>query len=162
MKASELIQQKIFTLTDLQKLIFQWKYFEKTVAFTNGCFDILHQGHIFSLTKAASEADYLIVGLNSDKSVERLKGPGRPVNPQESRAIVLASLVMVDAVIIFEEDTPLNLVKTLLPDVMVKGGDYRVNEIAGAGEVIAAGGRVVINPILEGFSTTSIIERAKK
>ena len=162
MKASDLIQQKIFTLTDLQKLIFQWKYFGKTFAFTNGCFDILHQGHIFSLTKAASEADYLIVGLNSDKSVERLKGPGRPVNPQESRAIVLASLVMVDAVIIFEEDTPLNLVKTLLPDVMVKGGDYRVNEIAGAGEVIAAGGRVVINPILEGFSTTSIIERAKK
>ena len=162
MKASELIQQKIFTLTELQILIFQWKYFGKTFAFTNGCFDILHQGHIFSLTKAASEADYLIVGLNSDKSVERLKGPGRPVNPQESRAIVLASLVMVDAVIIFEEDTPLNLVKTLLPDVMVKGGDYRVNEIAGAGEVIAAGGRVVINPILEGFSTTSIIERAKK
>ena len=162
MKASELIQQKIFTLTDLQKLIFQWKYFGKTFAFTNGCFDILHQGHIFSLTKAASEADYLIVGLNSDKSVEKLKGPGRPVNPQESRAIVLASLVMVDAVIIFEEDTPLNLVKALLPDVMVKGGDYRVNEIAGAGEVIAAGGRVVINPILEGFSTTSIIERAKK
>ena len=162
MKASELIQQKIFTLTDLQKLIFQWKYFGKTFAFTNGCFDILHQGHIFSLTKAASEADYLIVGLNSDKSVERLKGPGRPVNSQESRAIVLASLVMVDAVIIFEEDTPLNLVKALLPDVMVKGGDYRVNEIAGAGEVIAAGGRVVINPILEGFSTTSIIERAKK
>ena len=162
MKASELIQQKIFTLTDLQKLIFQWKYFGKTFAFTNGCFDILHQGHIFSLTKAASEADYLIVGLNSDKSVERLKGPGRPVNPQESRAIVLASLVMVDAVIIFEEDTTLNLVKALLPDVMVKGGDYRVNEIAGAGEVIAAGGRVVINPILEGFSTTSIIERAKK
>ena len=162
MKASELIQQKIFTLTDLQKLIFQWKYFGKTFAFTNGCFDILHQGHIFSLTKAASEADYLIVGLNSDKSVERLKGPRRPVNPQYSRAIVLASLVMVDAVIIFEEDTPLNLVKALLPDVMVKGGDYRVNEIAGAGEVIAAGGRVVINPILEGFSTTSIIERAKK
>ena len=162
MKASELIQQKIFELTELQKLIFQWKYFGKTFAFTNGCFDILHQGHIFSLTKAASEADYLIVGLNSDKSVERLKGPGRPVNPQESRAIVLASLVMVDAVIIFEEDTPLNLVKALLPDVMVKGGDYRVNEIAGAGEVIAAGGRVVINPILEGFSTTSIIERAKK
>lgn len=162
MKAPELIQQKIYNLTALQKLIFQWKYFGKTFAFTNGCFDILHQGHIFSLSKAASEADYLIVGLNSDKSVERLKGTGRPVNPQESRAIVLASLIMVDAVIIFEEDTPLNLVKALLPDVMVKGGDYRVNEIAGAGEVIAAGGRVVINPILEGFSTTSIIERSKK
>ncbi len=162
MKAPELIQQKIYSLTALQKLIFQWKYFGKTFAFTNGCFDILHQGHIFSLSKAASEADYLIVGLNSDKSVEKLKGPGRPVNTQESRAIVLASLVMVDAVIIFDEDTPLNLVKAILPDVMVKGGDYRVNEIAGAGEVIAAGGRVVINPILEGFSTTSIIERSKR
>lgn len=162
MKAPELIQQKIYNLTALQKLIFQWKYFGKTFAFTNGCFDILHQGHIFSLSKAASEADYLIVGLNSDKSVEKLKGPGRPVNSQESRAIVLASLIMVDAVIIFEEDTPLNLIKALLPDVMVKGGDYRVNEIAGAGEVIAAGGRVVINPILEGFSTTSILERSKR
>ena len=162
MKAPELIQQKIYNLTALQKLIFQWKYFGKTFAFTNGCFDILHQGHIFSLSKAASEADYLIVGLNSDKSVEKLKGPGRPVNTQESRAIVLASLIMVDAVIIFEEDTPLNLVKALLPDVMVKGGDYRVNEIAGAGEVIAAGGRVVINPIIEGFSTTSILERSKR
>ena len=162
MKAPELIQQKIYNLTALQKLIFQWKYFGKTCAFTNGCFDILHQGHIFSLSKAASEADYLIIGLNSDKSVEKLKGPGRPVNTQESRAIVLASLIMVDAVIIFEEDTPLNLVKALLPDVMVKGGDYRVNEIAGAGEVIAAGGRVVINPIIEGFSTTSILERSKR
>lgn len=162
MKAPELIQQKIYSLTALQKLIFQWKYFGKTFAFTNGCFDILHQGHIFSLSKAASEADYLIVGLNSDKSVEKLKGPGRPVNTQESRALLLASLVMVDAVIIFDEDTPLNLVKAILPDVMVKGGDYRVNEIAGAGEVIAAGGRVVINPILEGFSTTSIIERSKR
>ena len=162
MKAPELIQQKIYNLTALQKLIFQWKYFGKTFAFTNGCFDILHQGHIFSLSKAASEADYLIIGLNSDKSVEKLKGPGRPVNTQESRAIVLASLIMVDAVIIFEEDTPLNLVKALLPDVMVKGGDYRVNEIAGAGEVIAAGGRVVINPIIEGFSTTSILERSKR
>ena len=162
MKAPDLIQQKIYNLPALQKLIFQWKYFGKKFAFTNGCFDILHQGHIFSLSKAASEADYLIVGLNSDKSVERLKGPGRPVNCQESRANVLASLIMVDAVIIFEEDTPLNLVKAILPDVMVKGGDYRVNEIAGAGEVIAAGGRVVINPILEGFSTTSIIERSKR
>jgi rfaE bifunctional protein nucleotidyltransferase chain/domain len=161
MKASELIQSKIYTLPALQKVVFQWKYFGKTFAFTNGCFDILHQGHIFSLSKAATEADYLIVGLNSDTSVEKLKGPGRPVNTQTSRAIVLASLIMVDAVVIFEEETPLNLVKTLLPDVMVKGGDYRVNEIAGAGEVIAAGGRVVINPILEGFSTTGIIERSK-
>jgi D-beta-D-heptose 7-phosphate kinase/D-beta-D-heptose 1-phosphate adenosyltransferase len=139
----------------------QWKYFGKSIAFTNGCFDIIHQGHIFSLSKAASEADFLIVGLNSDESVERLKGPGRPVNSQDSRAIVLASLVMVDAVVIFEEDTPLELIKAILPDVMVKGGDYRVDEIAGAGEVIAAGGRVIINPILKGFSTTSILRQSK-
>jgi len=161
MKATDLIQNKIYTLTALQKAIFQWKWFGKTFAFTNGCFDILHQGHIFSLSKAASEADYLVVGLNSDDSVKKLKGQGRPFNSQESRALVLASLVMVDAVVIFDEDTPLNLIKAILPDVMVKGGDYRVSEIAGAGEVIAAGGRVVINPILEGFSTTSIIEKMK-
>ena len=161
MKAPDLIQKKVLTLPALQKVIFQWKWFGKTFAFTNGCFDILHQGHIFSLSKAASEADYLVVGLNSDQSVKKLKGPGRPFNNQESRELVLASLVMVDAVVIFDEDTPLNLIKTIFPDVMVKGGDYRVSEIAGAGEVIAAGGRVVINPILEGFSTTSIIEKMK-
>lgn len=161
MNAPDLIQQKIYTLPALQKLVLQWKYFGKSIAFTNGCFDIIHQGHIFSLSKAASEADYLIVGLNSDESVKRLKGPGRPVNSQDSRAIVLASLVMVDAVVIFEEDTPLELIKAILPDVMVKGGDYRVDEIAGAGEVIAAGGRVIINPILKRFSTTSILRQSK-
>ncbi len=161
MNAPDLIQQKIYTLPALQKLVLQWKYFGKSIAFTNGCFDIIHQGHIFSLSKAASEADYLIVGLNSDESVKRLKGPGRPVNSQDSRAIVLASLVMVDAVVIFEEDTPLELIKAILPDVMVKGGDYRVDEIAGAGEVIAAGGRVIINPILKGFSTTRILRQSK-
>ncbi|MBA2499855.1 MAG: D-glycero-beta-D-manno-heptose 1-phosphate adenylyltransferase [Chitinophagaceae bacterium] len=161
MNAPDLIQRKVYTLPALQKLVLQWKYFGKSIAFTNGCFDIIHQGHIFSLSKAASEADFLIVGLNSDESVERLKGPGRPVNSQDSRAIVLASLVMVDAVVIFEEDTPLELIKAILPDVMVKGGDYRVDEIAGAGEVIAAGGRVIINPILKGFSTTSILRQSK-
>ncbi len=161
MNAPDLTQRKVYTLPALQKLVLQWKYFGKSIAFTNGCFDIIHQGHIFSLSKAASEADFLIVGLNSDESVERLKGPGRPVNSQDSRAIVLASLVMVDAVVIFEEDTPLELIKAILPDVMVKGGDYRVDEIAGAGEVIAAGGRVIINPILKGFSTTSILRQSK-
>jgi D-beta-D-heptose 7-phosphate kinase/D-beta-D-heptose 1-phosphate adenosyltransferase len=133
----------------------------KTVAFTNGCFDILHPGHLFSLTQAAREADFLIVGLNSDASVQKLKGPSRPINSTESRAIVLANLIVVDAVVIFEEETPLELIKALLPDVIVKGGDYTIEQVVGGKEVIANGGKVIINPIVEGFSTTSLIEKIK-
>ena len=134
----------------------------KTIAFTNGCFDILHEGHIYSLSQAAREADFLIVGVNSDASTKRLKGEERPVNNQQSRALILASLIMVDAVVIFEEDTPLNLITTLLPDVLVKGGDYSLEQIIGAKEVLDNGGRVVINPIIEGFSTTGILDKIKK
>jgi D-beta-D-heptose 7-phosphate kinase/D-beta-D-heptose 1-phosphate adenosyltransferase len=133
----------------------------KTVSFTNGCFDILHVGHIASLTQAANEADYLIVGLNADASVKGLKGSNRPVNDEDARALLLAALSMVDAVILFSEPTPLELIKALMPDVLVKGGDYKVEDIAGSKEVIAAGGRVVINPIIEGFSTTSIINKVQ-
>ncbi len=131
----------------------------KTISFTNGCFDILHEGHIASLSDAASEADYLIVGVNADESVRKLKGEHRPINNQYSRATLLASLLMVDAVVIFEEDTPLKLIKAILPDVLVKGGDYTIDKIVGANEVIANGGRVVINPIVEGFSTSGLIEK---
>jgi len=134
----------------------------KTIAFSNGCFDILHEGHIFSLSQAAKEADYLVVGLNSDSSTKQLKGPGRPINHEKSRALLLAALVIVDAVVIFEEDTPRDLITALMPDVLVKGGDYTVEQIAGSREVIANGGRVVINPIVEGFSTTGIIEQIKR
>ena len=155
------IDTKIFTLPDLLSRINQWRQLGKTIAFTNGCFDILHEGHIYSLSQAASEADYLIVGVNSDASVKKLKGESRPINNENSRSKLLASLMLVDAVIIFKEDTPLNLIKSLLPDVLVKGGDYKMNEIAGAKEVIENGGRVVINPILNGFSTTSIIDKMK-
>ena len=129
--------------------------------FTNGVFDILHPGHIFSLSQAAKEADFLVVGLNSDESVKRLKGHQRPVNNQDSRALLLASLLMVDAVVIFEEDTPLELINSIKPDVLVKGGDYTIEQIVGAKEVIADGGRVVINPVIEGYSTTSIIDKLK-
>ena len=153
------IQNKILTLPDLQRRVAQWRMLGKTVAFTNGCFDILHAGHIASLSQAAGEANYLIVGLNADVSVKGLKGEARPVNNEESRALLLASLTMVDAVILFSEPTPLELIKAIMPDVIVKGGDYKVEDIAGAKEVIAAGGRVVINPIVEGFSTTSIINK---
>jgi len=141
--------------------IAQWKVLEKSIAFTNGVFDILHPGHIFSLSQAAQEADYLIVGINSDDSVKRLKGKDRPINKQESRALILAALLIVDAVVIFEEDTPLETINAVRPDVLVKGGDYTIEQIVGAKEVIANGGRVVINPIVEGYSTTEIINQFK-
>ena len=131
------------------------------LVFTNGVFDILHPGHIFSLSQAAKEADYLIVGVNSDNSVKRLKGNGRPITGQDSRALVLASLLMVDAVTVFEEDTPLELINAIKPDILVKGGDYTIEQIVGAKEVISYGGRVVINPIIEGYSTSSLIEKMR-
>lgn len=162
MKQTEAIPSKIFTVKKLQAQIASWKVLGKKVAFTNGCFDILHEGHIFSLSQAANESDFLIVGVNSDASTKRLKGTERPINKEQSRSILLASLAIVDAVIIFEEDTPLNLISSLQPDVLVKGGDYTLEKIVGAKEVIANGGRVVINPIVAGFSTTGIVEKIKK
>jgi rfaE bifunctional protein nucleotidyltransferase chain/domain len=162
LKRADLIPQKIMTTPQIIQRVAQWRLTGKTIAFTNGVFDILHQGHIFSLSQAAKEADILIIGLNADASVKRLKGDSRPVNNQESRALLLASLQIVDAVVLFEEDTPLQLISSIVPDVLVKGGDYTVEQIAGAKEVIAAGGRVLINPILEGFSTTGIIDQIRK
>lgn len=162
MKNAAHIPHKVTTLTRLQHLIAGWRLLGKTVAFTNGCFDILHEGHIYSLSQAAAEADYLVVGVNSDASVKRLKGPARPVNNEQSRSLLLASLVMTDAVVVFDEDTPLNLITAIMPDVIVKGGDYTVEQIVGAKEVMANGGRVVINPIVEGFSTTGLIELIKQ
>jgi D-beta-D-heptose 7-phosphate kinase/D-beta-D-heptose 1-phosphate adenosyltransferase len=159
MRKPEIINEKICTLKDALHRINQWRVTGKTVAFTNGVFDILHRGHIFSLSQTAVEADYLVVGLNSDASTKRLKGDSRPVNDEQSRALVLAALLMVDMVVIFEEDTPLNLITTLQPDVLVKGGDYTLEQIVGAKEVMAAGGKVIINPIVEGFSTTGIINK---
>jgi D-glycero-beta-D-manno-heptose 1-phosphate adenylyltransferase len=162
MKAAGLIPQKILTLELLKQRVAQWKATGKTIAFTNGVFDILHQGHILSLSQVAAAGDFLVVGLNTDASVKRLKGDNRPINSQDARALLMASLVMVDLVVLFEEDTPLELIKSILPDVIVKGGDYTVDQVAGSKEVIANGGKVIINPILEGFSTTGIIEQVKK
>jgi len=155
------ILEKIFSLTGIIEKASQWKKEGKKIVFTNGVFDLLHKGHIFSLTQAAKEGDVLVIGLNSDSSVRRLKGDSRPINDQDSRALLLAALSMVDAVVIFEEDTPLKLITSILPDVLVKGGDYTIDEIAGAKEVIANGGKIVINPILDGFSTTAIIKAIK-
>jgi len=161
MRSISSIPGKIFNANDLQHQLKRWRLQDKKIVFTNGVFDILHEGHIASLTEAASFGHILIIGLNADASVKRLKGESRPVNNETSRALLLAALVMVDAVILFEEDTPLNLISSIMPDVLVKGGDYTVDQIAGAKEVIANGGRVVINPIIEGHSTSSIIERTK-
>ncbi len=162
MKTVTAIPKKVITREKLAKMARGWRLLGKKVAFSNGCFDILHEGHIFSLSQAAKEADILIVGVNSDASVKRLKGESRPVNNQNSRSLVLASLVMTDFVVVFEEDTPFELITAFMPDVIVKGGDYTVEQIVGAKEVIANGGRVVINSIVEGFSTTGIIEKMKK
>lgn len=162
MRNTNSINKKIFTLPDLVHKIAQERVLGKKISFTNGCFDILHHGHIASLSEAAAEADFLVVGVNSDSSTKKLKGPGRPVNDEQSRALILAALIIVDAVVIFEEDTPLELIKALKPDVIVKGGDYTIEQIVGAEEVIAYGGKVVINPIVQGFSTTGILEKIRK
>ena len=162
MNRPELLPEKIVTRAEIVQKAHRWRATGKTIAFTNGVFDILHPGHIASLSAAAKEGNYLVVGLNSDSSVKRLKGDSRPIHNQDARALLLASLAMVDAIVLFEEDTPLELIKAILPDVIVKGGDYTVDQVAGGKEVIANGGRVVINPILEGFSTTGIIEAMKK
>ena len=161
MKTGDAIEKKIMTVDQAKLMMAALKVTGKKVSFTNGCFDIIHPGHLFSLKQAAAEADYLIVGLNSDASVRKLKGPSRPINNTESRALVLANLIVVDAVIVFEEETPLELIKAILPDVMVKGGDYTTNQVVGGKEVIANGGKVIINPIVDGFSTTGLIEKMK-
>lgn len=127
------------------------------VVFTNGCFDILHRGHIEYLSKAADMGDVLVVGLNTDASVRRLKGEGRPVNNEEARALVLASLSFVDAVVLFDEDTPYELIKAVHPDVLVKGADYKVEEIVGYDIVTSYGGKVETVPLVEGYSTTKLL-----
>ena len=162
MKSVQSIPHKIFTIATLQAQLKRWRLQNNKIVFTNGVFDILHEGHIASLSEAATHGSILIVGVNADASVKRLKGQSRPVNNQNSRALLLASLIVTDAVIIFEEDTPYDLITTILPDVLVKGGDYTLDTIVGAKEVIHNGGQVIIAPILQGFSTTAIIEKMKK
>jgi D-beta-D-heptose 7-phosphate kinase/D-beta-D-heptose 1-phosphate adenosyltransferase len=133
----------------------------KKIVFTNGCFDILHRGHVAYLNQARDLGDLLIVGINSDESVKRLKGPERPVNMLEDRAYVLSALKSVDYVIPFEEDTPLDLINLIMPDILVKGGDYTIDRIVGAQEVLAHGGRVEIIPFVPGKSTSAIIDTIK-
>lgn len=162
MKQADAIRKKIYSLPELKSLIRQWRLLSKSIVFTNGVFDALHKGHISILSEAAKLGDNLIVALNSDASVKRLKGEARPLNNQDDRALIMASLVMVDAVIIFDEDTPLRLISELLPDVLVKGGDYTEGTIVGAREVKANGGSVVVVPLEEGYSTTEIVKKMRQ
>jgi len=134
----------------------------RRVVFTNGCFDLLHPGHIRSLELAHAMGDVLIVGVNSDASVRQLKGPGRPVVPERERAEILAALESVDAVIIFDDLTPRRVIAGLLPDVLAKGGDWQGDQIVGREEVEAAGGRVVSIPVVPGYSTTAILEKIRQ
>ncbi len=156
------IQEKIFQLDELRSLVQDWKSDGEAVVFTNGCFDLVHRGHLDYLSKARNLGGKLIVGLNSDQSVQRLKGKERPINDQLSRAELLASLYFVDAVVLFEEDTPANLITNLIPSILVKGGDYIVEDIVGYDVVKQAGGDVLTIPFLDGFSSTNLIEKIKK
>ena len=157
----EHIRAKILTLEEAAELFADPFRDQHRMVFTNGCFDLLHRGHIYYLARARELGDLLVVGLNSDASVTRLKGPGRPLNNQESRAEVLAALAVVDHVIIFSEDTPLQLINLLKPGILVKGGDYRTEKIVGYREVLSWGGKVLTIPLMEGYSTTSMIKKSR-
>ncbi len=153
---------KIKDLAEARALVLQWKQAGKKVVFTNGCFDILHLGHVDYLEKARELGDKLVLGLNTDDSVSRFKGPERPIQNQNSRAHVLASLQFIDLVVFFNEDTPLNLISELIPDVLVKGSDYLAENIVGADVVKRAGGVVRTIDFVPGYSTTRILEKIKK
>lgn len=159
MKYPQLIKNKVLSLNDLRHQVKRWKLLNKKVVFTNGCFDILHQGHLEILSQAAASGEVLVVGVNADASVKKLKGETRPVNNEDFRALMLASLTIVDAVVVFEEDTPLDVIKEILPDVLLKGGDYTIDKIVGATEVTQNGGEVKIVPFVNGFSTTELIKK---
>jgi len=142
------------------KNISQLKNDNKCVGFTNGCFDLLHKGHIYSISEAKKKCDYLIIGINSDISVGRIKGPSRPIDNQENRALKLSKLNEVDAIIIFHDDTPLKLIKDINPDILFKGADYKDKEIIGSEFIIKNGGKVELINILNGYSTTKIIKNS--
>lgn len=156
---TELVNDKIMSLSEMYYRRNSWGPYDQTTVFTNGVFDLIHPGHLTYLAQARQLGNRLIVGLNSDDSVKRLKGALRPVMDQFARAQLMASLFFVDGVVIFEEDTPLNVITTLKPDILVKGGDYSIDQIIGAAEVQAYGGKVQTLPFVEGHSSTRIIER---
>ena len=151
------ISKKIYSRVDLEKMIDNWKQNNNKIVFTNGCFDIVHRGHIDVLSKIADLGDKIIVGINSDKSINKIKGEKRPIIDQFSRSLLIASIGFIDAVVIFDNDTPLELIESINPDILAKGGDYKVEEIVGHNTVIKNGGRVITIPLVKGFSTTNIV-----
>ncbi|MCQ2305013.1 MAG: D-glycero-beta-D-manno-heptose 1-phosphate adenylyltransferase [Bacteroidales bacterium] len=159
MKTLTTIKNKLLSREALEMKLAEWRSAGKTIVFTNGCFDILHRGHVEYLAQAADLGDKLIVGLNTDASVKRLKGESRPINDEKSRALLLSALQFVDVVVFFDEDTPYELIKQVQPDILVKGNDYKPEEIVGYDIVTAKGGKVLTIDLVEGFSTTNIIKR---
>jgi D-glycero-beta-D-manno-heptose 1-phosphate adenylyltransferase len=155
------VSGKLKSLEEIKAIVVDARTNGKKVAFTNGCFDLLHRGHVHVLRAARACADLLIVGINSDQSVKQIKGPKRPVLPESDRCELLGAMEMVDFVILFNEPDPYNLISAIRPDVLVKGGDWKTEKIIGADMVEEAGGRVVVVPYIKGFSTTEIIERIK-
>lgn len=162
MKRTERIPNKILTREQVAELSKKWKDEGATVVFTNGCYDILHRGHLELLTQSASLGDKLIVALNTDASVKRLKGDARPVNNESFRAWMMASLEIVDAVVLFDEETPALLIEAITPTILVKGGDYKIDQIVGADHVLASGGKVEIIPFVTGYSTTILIQKIQQ
>ncbi|HPE55197.1 MAG TPA: D-glycero-beta-D-manno-heptose 1-phosphate adenylyltransferase [Bacteroidales bacterium] len=162
MNFHNLIRNKIIPENKLPQLLSYWRFKGFKIVFTNGCFDILHLGHVDYLSKARSLGDILMIGLNTDDSVTRLKGNDRPINKQEARAQMLASMIFVDAVVYFGEDTPYELIKIVQPDILVKGSDYKPEDIVGADIVLDKGGTIETIDFLDGYSTSGLIEKLRK
>lgn len=155
------IKSKVHTWDSLSRCLHIWRFLDKKIVFTNGCFDILHPGHVEYLAGAADLGDILIIGLNSDHSVSKIKGPHRPINPEKDRISLLTALHFVDAVIVFDDLTPEKLIQQIRPDVLVKGGDYKPVDIAGYAFVTAAGGSVLTIPMVEGYSSSAIEKKIR-
>lgn len=153
--------QKIVDITELEKRVAQWRVKSNQIVFTNGCFDILHVGHLHTLQEAKKLGNKLIVAINSDESVKRLKGEERPINEEINRAALIAALEVVDLLVIFTDDTPLALIEAVRPDTLVKGGDWSINQIVGGDFVTKYGGRVASIPFKDGYSSTHLIEKIK-
>ena len=160
-KSLEILNSKILDKERLLVKLTDWKEENKKIVFTNGCFDLIHLGHIEVIARSADLGDILIIGVNTDNSIKRLKGENRPIVEEISRAKQLAALEFVDAVVFFDEDTPIDLIKVINPNVITKGGDYNTDQVIGNDIVIQNDGEVVIIPLTQGYSTTSILEKIK-
>ncbi|AFD08497.1 D-glycero-beta-D-manno-heptose 1-phosphate adenylyltransferase [Solitalea canadensis] len=162
MDNNHFISSKIVTKEELKRKIAIWQFLNEKVVFTNGCFDLLHLGHVDYLSKAADLGNHLVIGLNSDASTTNLKGPNRPIQDEHSRAMLLAAIGFVDAVVLFDEETPFELIKFLQPDVLVKGSDYTIDKIVGADVVLGRGGEVKTINYIDGYSTSAIEKKIRQ